>query len=200
MRTGIFGGTFNPPHKGHALSLKAFAESARLDRAIVIPTYLPPHKSMLGKSVDFDDRLNMCRIAFEDVGCDAIFSDIERSLFFETGEKNYTWRTLERLKESYPEDTFCLFVGGDMLASFHSWKNPGIILSLAELWVMPRGDGNDGMLEEYREELVKSFEGCTVRVIDAVPFKASSTDVRLGNTSLLSRGVLDYILKKGLYK
>ena len=114
MRTGIFGGAFNPVHKGHTNALEAFIRSAGLDRVYIIPTYAPPHKELPSESADFDERLEMCRIAFSELEseCELIFSDIEKRLYLETGEKNYTYITVQKLASK--DDTLCLYVGTDM--------------------------------------------------------------------------------------
>lgn len=44
MKTGVFGGTFNPVHKGHIMLAEYCMDSVRLDRIIMIPTAVPPHK------------------------------------------------------------------------------------------------------------------------------------------------------------
>ena len=174
MRVGIFGGTFDPPHKGHAEALKRFILSAGLERVFVIPTFMPPHKELPEGCADFEDRLSMCKIAFSCSTslCDVVFSDIERVLFLESGEKNYTFKTLERLKKD-SHDTFCLYVGTDMLLTFKNWKNSEYLLKNAELWVMPREDE---------------------------PFSASSTIVRAGSFTLVDERVREYIVSRGLYE
>ena len=58
MKLGIYGGTFSPPHKGHVDSAKAFCSQLELDRLLIIPTNLPPHKE-LSEEASADDRLKM---------------------------------------------------------------------------------------------------------------------------------------------
>lgn len=200
MRVGIFGGTFNPPHLGHSEALRAFCECAGLDKVIIIPTFIPPHKDKPSKWADFEKRLHMCRLAFSDVSeCEIEFSEIEKKLFEKTGEKSYTYLTLEALKENSC-DTFCLYMGTDMFVTLGNWKKPQYLLENAEIWVMPRDFGEYNVINNYKDELLKSFNALKIDVIEKDFFKASSTAVRDGDLSLLQNDVRDYIEKEGLYK
>ena len=68
MKIGVFGGTFNPVHLGHLNCLKSVAEQASLDKMIVMPDRIPPHKQAEDLASS-EDRLNMCRLAFADIPC-----------------------------------------------------------------------------------------------------------------------------------
>ena len=201
MRTGIFGGTFNPPHRGHAEALRCFIRSAHLDRVFVIPSFLPPHKELPEKRAEFEDRFAMCKLAFSEHTelCEVVFSDIERTLFLKSGEKNYTFKTLAELKKD-SNDNFCLFVGTDMLLSFNSWKNVEYLLENAELWVMPRGEESDCEIECEIKRLLEKHPDCSIYMINEEPLPASSTEVRAGCLSLIDERVREYIVSRGLYQ
>jgi nicotinate-nucleotide adenylyltransferase len=201
MRTGIFGGSFNPPHRGHAEALRAFISAARLDKTYVIPTFIPPHKDTPVGWAKFEDRLEMCRLAFSDIngGEGLIFSDIEKIIHEETGDKSFTWRTLERLSESCKDD-FCLYVGTDMFLTLESWKNPEYLSSRAEIWVMPRGESSDGEIPSYKKYLEDKFKGCNIHIIECSALDASSTKIRSGNLGLLDSRVREFIAERELYK
>ena len=62
MKTGVFGGTFNPVHKGHIMLAEYCMDSVGLDRIIMIPTAVPPHK-ISNNLASENDRLNMCKLA-----------------------------------------------------------------------------------------------------------------------------------------
>lgn len=64
MRLGIFGGTFNPPHMGHIRLVTAIADKLQLDRVLIIPASVPPHKHVLNLARS-RDRFEMCRLSFE---------------------------------------------------------------------------------------------------------------------------------------
>ncbi len=200
MRVGIFGGTFNPAHNGHRRALEAFIQAAALERVYVIPTYLPPHKEKADKWADFDDRLAMCSLAFSDIDteCELIFSDIEKKLFEKSGEKSYTHLTVRALLEKGEENLF-LFVGTDMFLTLHLWKKTEYILENAEIFVMARGDENDGEIEECKKRLETNFKPKKITVIDSEALAASSTEVRSGAFLLISDKVKKYITERGLY-
>ena len=70
MKIGIYGGTFNPPHLGHVTAARAVFELLKLDRLLVIPAGLPPHKDLPDHSPTAAQRLEMTRLAAEQMGLD----------------------------------------------------------------------------------------------------------------------------------
>ena len=198
MRIGIFGGAFNPPHKGHAASLCAFVKSAKLDKVLVIPSYISPHKSAPEKSASFEERCEMCALAFPKNidGCEVTVSDIERDLFLQNGEKSYTFKTVEALLN---KDDICLFVGSDMFLTLDTWKNPEYILKTCEIYTLARDKGEDEKLLDFSNKLQKRFKTRKVQIINTPPTPASSTDARAGAMTLLDTRVKDFIHEKGIY-
>ena len=98
MKTGVFGGTFNPVHKGHIMLAEYCMDSVRLDRIIMIPTAVPPHKISKNLASE-NDRLNMCELACKGKKNFSV-SDIE----IKRQGKSYTYETVTQLKEIYPDD------------------------------------------------------------------------------------------------
>lgn len=127
MTLGIFGGSFNPPHVAHLAVAEACAEGAGIDRVLWMPVPTPPHKPGAGLAAA-EHRLEMTRLA---VAGNARFevSGVE----FERPGPHYTVDTLRALAEAQPGADLALVVGGDSLASFASWREPGEILRLARL-------------------------------------------------------------------
>mgnify|MGYP003293390888 CR=1 FL=1 len=105
-RIGIYGGTFNPPHIGHIKAAESMSRIIQPDTFLIIPDFLPPHKSFDGM-VSADDRLNMCKLAFSHVN-NVHVSDIE----IKRGGKSYTSCTLEELSADDRELYF--LCGSDM--------------------------------------------------------------------------------------
>ena len=68
MKIGVYGGTFNPPHLGHITAAKAVFEMLGLDLLLLIPAGVPPHKQMPEGSPTADQRLEMTRLAGEQLG------------------------------------------------------------------------------------------------------------------------------------
>ena len=103
MRIGIYGGTFDPPHIGHINAFKAFLEQFCFDKVFVIPVFTPPHKC-LKSSVSTDDRLNMTRLAFENLSENVEISDLE----IKRQGKSYTADTIRYFKEEGYDDIYFL--------------------------------------------------------------------------------------------
>ena len=102
MKIGIYGGTFNPPHLGHITAAKAVFELLGLDRLLLIPAGIPPHKAMPEGSASAEQRLEMTRLAGEQLGLGSKVQVLDLELKREG--RSFTADTLAALKEQYPED------------------------------------------------------------------------------------------------
>lgn len=130
MRVGIFGGSFNPPHVGHVLSVAYALSVFELDRVLVIPVF---HHS-LGKALaPFEDRLELCRLAFDGLS-HAEVCPIEREL----GAPSRTLATLQALATQHPSWRLRLIVGSDILSEVDQWHAFDKIQEIAPLCVLPR--------------------------------------------------------------
>ncbi len=193
MKTGVFGGSFNPPHKGHTALAQRVAEKLGLDRIIVIPSCIPPHKSA-GSLASAGDRLNMCRLAFDSQLFEVSSIELDR------GDKSYTVDTLRELKERYPGDEFFFIIGSDMLSSFHTWYRWEEILSLCTVCAASREKNFRPDFSPYTAE-----QRGRIVFVDADPVEISSTQVRIRIKSnyacgeLIDKKVYDYIKAHGLY-
>ncbi|MBQ5746398.1 MAG: nicotinate-nicotinamide nucleotide adenylyltransferase, partial [Clostridia bacterium] len=139
MSIGIFGGAFNPPHLGHRRALESFIAKLSLDKVYIIPSFLSPHKEIPESSASFEDRLEMCRLAFSGVSAEVVFSDIERRLYDKTGKKSYTSGTVKALDEKKP----FLFVGSDMFFTLESWNEADFLFKSVRFAVMSREDDRE---------------------------------------------------------
>lgn len=199
MKTGIFGGTFNPIHNGHIQLCDYCKTEAGLDRIILIPTYTPPHKANAGLA-DARHRLNMCRIACKRRP-DYQTSDIE----IKRGGKSYTCDTLTYLKELYPDDELYLIMGADMFLTLNKWKNPDVIYSKAKIITVPRGESDFADLSDYYiNTLIPS--GAEAVILQKPVLSVSSTYIRDNIADraliepLIDGKVLDYIASNNLYR
>ena len=193
-RIGIFGGTFNPPHIGHTRLAEHFVKELELDRLLVIPTFLPPHKQAADLASG-EDRMNMCLLAFPD----AVVSSIELN----RGGKSYTYDTLCEIREQYPGDELFFIVGSDMLLTFDKWYKYEEILDMVTLCAADREEG-DSPLKQCG--IPDFFSGKRLVVSSLPAFEVSSTEIRerIANgestVGLLDEAVRFYIDEKGLYK
>lgn len=193
----MFGGSFNPIHNGHIQLAQAFVKKLCLDRVLIIPTYIPPHKQK-DNSVTPNQKLEMCRLAFEEMPLFEV-SNIE----IRRKGASYTYMTLQELSEKYKGDELFLITGADMFLTIHEWKHPEIIFSLATVCGVPRNDEDIGSLKKQQEHL--STLGAKTEILDANVMTVSSTDIRnkVKNgediSTLVPRAVENYIKENGLY-
>ena len=110
MNIGVYGGTFDPPHWGHITAARAAMEQLGLDKLVLIPDRMPPHKALPEGSASPEQRLEMAALATAELGKRAEVSDRE----LRRSGPSYTSDTLAALRREYPEDTLWLLMGSDM--------------------------------------------------------------------------------------
>ena len=115
MKTGIYGGSFNPVHNGHIHLALTAAEEFGLDRVFLVPSKKSPHRSSDEYASD-EDRLEMLRLA-----CMASDKLEVCSYELENDRISYSVYTVRYFRERFPDDELFLLVGSDMLLSFDSW-------------------------------------------------------------------------------
>jgi nicotinate-nucleotide adenylyltransferase len=199
LRVGIYGGAFAPIHVGHVEAAKAFMSQMWLDVLFVIPTGCSPHKEM-DKGATDNDRLEMCRLAFEGVE-GVIVSDME----IRRGGQSYSIDTLRELSDK--DRRLFMLCGTDMMLNLGEWDKIDEIFSLSyPVYIRRENDRaldaeiiakNKDYFEKYGKYVIK---------LEAPVIEVSSSMVR----EKLRRGedisgfidpkVLNYINEKGLYK
>ncbi len=196
-RIGLFGGTFDPLHNGHVVLAREFAARLNLDKVILMPTFVPPHKVKTNLAPAID-RLEMCRLAcapYEELAV----SDLE----INRRGASFTVTTLEQLTAKYPEAQLHLIVGADMFLTLGSWYRFGDIARMAVLCAAPRDQVPIEQLREYAAQLEQ--QGATCRVEPIVTPRISSTEIRrrvaAGESigDLVPPAVAEYVQAHGLY-
>jgi nicotinate-nucleotide adenylyltransferase len=132
MRLGILGGTFNPPHLGHLVCAQEAHVQLGLDRVLLMPAHVPPHKQ-IASDPGARCRRELCELAIGDDERFAV-SDLELG----RPGPSYTVDTLRVLHDHEPQDELTFIVGGDMARSLPSWREPDAVLELARLAVAER--------------------------------------------------------------
>ena len=197
MRIAMFGGSFNPIHNGHIELVQAFVRELSLDSALIVPAFVSPFK-LRSRPVSPEQRLEMCRLAFEGMPC-AEVSDIE----IRREGASYTYLTLEALTEQYRVSKLFLITGADSFLTIHTWKNPEIIFSHAVICGVPR-NGDDMKKLEKQADYLHTLHAET-RLLNASVMTVSSTEIRekaaRGESirGLVPEAVERYILQNGLY-
>lgn len=192
MKIGIFGGTFNPFHNGHLSLLCGIRDALSLDRVIIIPTALPPHKDG-SPVVEGYHRMEMCRLAVKDLE-NVFVSDME----LKRGGHSYTVDTLRTLRTQYPNDELYLMVGGDSYLQLGTWYCAEEIYRLATVAGAPRLKGEEEKMLELQKKLESECKHTVVVHCDE-PVEMSSTDYRENNVSDIPADIEDYIIQNGLY-
>ena len=195
-KIAIYGGSFDPPHKGHKLLAENLASVCGAEKVIIIPTALSPFKN--SSSATAEDRLDMCKLFFKE----DLFqiSDIE----IKRGGKSYTVDTLTQIKEENPDAELFLFMGDDMLLSFDKWYCYQEILRLATIVCACRTENLEELqnMKSFVKNVLKAEE--RVIICENVPFEISSTEIRSslkdGVNKGLSEEIYNYIAAKGLYQ
>ena len=196
-RIGIYGGTYSPPHIGHMKAAEYAIEALKLDRLLLIPTGVSPHKAMSAGATSAD-RLQMLRLSAAGME-KAQVSDIE---ILRQGS-SYTVDTLRAIREENPGAELVLLMGTDMFVSFLNWREPESILALATLAVFCRGERGEQERIEAQKAKLEAL-GARVELVRNPVNAISSTDLRrmlvFGCADpFLMPGVGDFIREKGLY-
>ena len=162
IKTGIFGGSFNPIHNGHISLARQLKEKAGLDEVWLMVSPQNPMKRQADLLSD-EARLQMARLALEhETGI--IACDYEMHL----PKPSYTWLTLQALSRDYPDRQFVLMIGGDNWAIFHRWFHADDILQNYQVVVYPRRD----------ERPVEKTLPAGVTIVEAELLDVSSTEIR----------------------
>ena len=170
MRTGIFGGSFNPIHYGHISPAESAIKAGFVDE--VMMQHLAPE----------DQRLEMARKALSDHVRTAQEPDVARRIVasdfeFKLQRPTFTWKTICQLRESLPDKEFSIIIGADNWEIFHRWRNWEEILRTVPVIVYPR----QGTTPVHREGFPSPH------ILNAPLFPFSSTDIRQG----IQKGISD---------
>ena len=202
LKIGIYGGTFNPIHLGHLRAAGAALAALELDRLLLVPDGIPPHKDLPADMPTPRQRLEMVRLAADLLGPRAEAADLE----IRRQGPSYTLDTLRAIRERHPSAELWLLMGTDMFLTFQDWRRPEEILSLAGLGAFSRSrrDGED-LFSRQRRRLLERFPGARIDLIPLPdPVEISSTALRAAlaageGEAYLPPSVYGYILRERLY-
>ena len=172
MRIAFYGGSFDPPHRGHVEAARLAAETLKADRFLVIPDHDPPHKELDEGSPSPEERFALCRLAFAGIPGVEV-SDLE----LRRAGKSYTADTVEQLLAENPGAELTLVLGEDMLRCFEDWYRWRYLLASCDLAVLPRPEGDGEALRELRGRYERDC-GARVRILPFEPLDVSSREIR----------------------
>ena len=220
MRIGLFGGTFNPIHRGHLWAASEVMKRFNLDQIFLIPAALPPHKTP-GAVANADDRLEMIHLAITDLSGLTV-SDVELN----RPGPSYTIDTVRHFKNTLADDSrIYLIMGLDAFLEIDTWKSYAELLGQIAFIVMarpdedcPNADQGWKILENYlKSTLSEDYEfltarGCytsegkqAIHIVDIDAMDISSTKIRQNIKTkktienLVPPKVAEFIQSKGLY-
>lgn len=204
MKIGIYGGTFNPPHLGHVTAARAVVELLKLDKLLLIPAGLPPHKDLPAGSPTAEQRLEMTRLAGEQLGLGDRVETLDVELRREG--PSYTADTLAQLHLRYPDDELWLLMGTDMFLTLQAWHSPEKIFAQAGIAAFGRTEEDtEELFSTQREHLYRTYPQARIFTL-TIPgvVDISSTDLRNRLAAgegghLLPPAVYGYLLREGLY-
>lgn len=164
MRIGIYGGSFNPIHKGHTELAASIVQQGLVDELWLLVSPLNPLKQ--GETSDiaeYEHRLSMARLAAEDIEGVKV-SDFEKNLPL----PSYTITTLGELHKAYPEHEFVLVIGADNWERFPRWYHAQEIIDTYSILIYRRPGC----------EMDETLLPLSVQVVDTPLYDISSTEIR----------------------
>lgn len=195
MKIGIFGGSFNPPHKMHEEIAKKLIENHEVDTIIFVPTGMKyEYKNNL---IENKYRLDMLNIITKN------HENYQVSDFEMKEEAVYTYQTLDHFQKIYPNDELFFICGADNLSYIEKWKNAEYLINTYKFLVIVRNTNTiDELLEKNKDHLDH------IIVSSITPSPISSTVVRElirekkyeEAKEYVSKEVLDYIINNHLYE
>jgi nicotinate-nucleotide adenylyltransferase len=198
LRLGIYGGTFNPPHIGHVRAAFAASEQLKLDRLLIVPAGIPPHKALPPGSPAGEERMELARLSFSGLPC-AEITDVE----LKKESVSYTVETIGALKAEYPGAEAFLIMGTDMYLTLETWKDAARLLGAITPAVLSRKTGEASEIGAYSRRLSDRF-GAETAVIRSEVVDISSTELRAmlperKGADMLEAPAYAYIVRKRLY-
>jgi nicotinate-nucleotide adenylyltransferase len=196
VRLGIYGGSFDPIHRGHVAAAEAARRARSLGRVMLLPAGAPPHKKK-GCVAAFEHRLEMARLAA--AGREGL--EVQE-LEGQRKGPSYTVDTVEELRAQHPAGEFELLVGADMLEDLPGWRRVEDLLTMVRVVAFARpGADSERAQATFRDQ----YGPGSFLWLEVPPFPASSSEIRrrlAGGEDVedwLDPAVAAYISEHGIY-
>jgi len=212
-RIGLLGGTYNPIHRGHIHAAERVRDGFPLDRVLIIPSSIPPHKRV-EEVAPPEHRLRMVELAVR--GRSGFEVD---GVEIRAGGRSYSIHTLETIRARFPRADIFLIIGIDAFLEIDTWREYRRVLDGCRQIVISRPgfrleDARDVLGEEFGRRIcrfpvsgkLEPDSPCTVFLMDVEPLDISSTRIRRRTgegkplTGLVDPAVEKYIKENGLYQ
>lgn len=184
MRIAFYGGSFDPPHRGHLAIGATLLDQFSLDRFVFVPAFHAPHKIRLKPTSAYDRHAMLCLATEHDP--QLLVSRIE----IESPERPYSIETLTRLKHDMPHDEIFFVMGSDSWMDIRTWREWESVLSITNHIVVTRPGyeiGFDHVTTEAHDRIVDlrrnsnanvDFDKGGIFITDAVNMNVSATAIR----------------------
>jgi len=204
---GIFGGTFDPVHYGHSLTIAELLNTIPFEKILVIPNSLPPHRE--NSQASFSHRYKMTSLAFRDIEKTVV--DNRENL--RTGP-SHAIETVKQIIAEEGKTKVILIVGSDSFDGIHSWYKWRELISLVDFLILKRLDmplsKNKNVQDlisptRFSEDLLLDRKAKSIFEIRMTPLRISSSLIRENIAKgksiddLINPLVKDYLKKHGLY-
>lgn len=198
MKLLVYGGSFNPPHRGHVAALRRAMEQLCPDETWVIPAKTPPHKELAPDSPNPQQRLTMAKLAFGDIeGVTVSDAELRRE------DTSYTVDTLRQLSRDFSGWDIHFLMGTDMLLYMEKWRDYKEIFRMCTLTVLTREDGENQQLADHAAYLRREY-GARIVILPGEPLPMDSTGLRAAlrqrtGEERLPEAVYEYIIQHRFY-
>jgi len=204
---GIFGGTFDPVHYGHSLTIAELLNTIPFEKILVIPNALPPHRE--NSQASFSHRYKMTSLAFRDIEKTVV--DNRENL--RTGP-SHAIETVKQIIAEEGKTKVILIVGSDSFDGIHSWYKWRELINLVDFLILKRPDmplsKNKNVQDlisptRFSEDLLLDRKAKSIFEIEMTPLRISSSLIRENIAKgksiddLINPLVKDYLKKHGLY-
>jgi nicotinate-nucleotide adenylyltransferase len=191
---GIFGGVFDPVHRGHLTLAEDILTERKLNGILFVPSFQPPHKADNVRT-SFADRSGMLRLALEPNSRFAL-DEIEAEL----DAPGFSLNVVAAIRKKYPGVCFYFIVGADHLQSFKQWHKPEQLAQEIRFLVGAR----PGFSTANLTDIPVDVEVVNTRIVDISASQIREL-VATGTSekelaTLVPKSVVTYILKRGLYR
>ena len=187
----LFGGSFDPVHRGHLAMAEAARRQAGMERVIFLPCHQSPHKA--GRPpLEAEKRLELLEMALDGLPW-ATLSTFE---LVRPGP-SFSWETATHFSRLLPDVELCWLLGGDQWAALERWSHPEILARLLHFIVLPRAGHPAGPKAGFRATILPDFHhpASATAVRDAAA-KGDADTVR----ALTPPAVAEAILQRGYYR
>jgi nicotinate-nucleotide adenylyltransferase len=188
MKIGILGGTFNPVHIGHLILAEEAREKLGLEKVVLVPAYLPPHKDD-SDIADPRHRLAMVKLAIAGNKHFSV-SDME----IRRNGRSYTIDTIREFKKECPRDELFFIVGSDLLNYLNDWKDLDEIVRMVKFIAATRPGYS-------LQKLPATINTLAIRAVDISGYEIRAcVRGRLSFRYLVPEAVYKYIRRHKLYE